>query len=31
MQTIFTETPGEEISPIGKYSQVFKGSVVVQS
>ena len=28
MQAIFTETPGEEISPIGKCSEVFMRPVV---
>ena len=28
MQTVSTETPGEEISPIGKCSEVFEGPVV---
>ena len=31
MQTVFTETPGENISPIGKCSEVFQGPVVAQS
>ena len=31
MQTLFTETPGEEISPFGKFSEVFQGPAVVQS